>query len=194
VRNRLLLCLGGLVLLAVAVVGGLLLQRQLRWGDETRSPAPSADAARFDPKLRLEWPAPPSETRRRIDAGSPDETTIYSASLVLTDPATIFSATVHQFTEASLPGKDPRVMVAEHALQGDEGLDRKISEYVANKAYETNKFPGVEVTAKSGNSFARRVVVLAGTRLYKIEAVSTKEDRLKAADVARFFDSFEIQE
>ena len=40
------------------------------------TPFTEEDAPDFDPKLTLEWPGTPEESRRRINAGMADETTI----------------------------------------------------------------------------------------------------------------------
>src|SRR5690349_8350979 len=78
------------------------------------------DAFDFDPLLILAWPAAPEETRRRIDAGTIHETTIYSASLSQAGPVTIFSATVHQFSKHDLQSLDSLEMLASHGASSEE--------------------------------------------------------------------------
>ena len=144
------------------------------------------DAPDFDPRLSLKWPGTPEETRRRINAGQPDESTTFRASLIQSDPATIFSATVSHFTEKDRQGIDLNEMLADSALQSDEELSRK------EIKHGPNKYPGLDVTAKSGTSFVRRIVVLAETRFYQIEVMSTKKERLEAEDITTFFESFAV--
>lgn len=162
-----------------------------------QTPAPSVDgtpfteqeAPDFDPKLTLEWPGTPQESRRRINAGMADETTIYSATFSQTGPVTIFDASVYQFTEKDLQGTDPKEMLASHGAVSDETeLTRKQIEHGPNGRL------GFDMTATSGDGFVRRVNVLAGTRIYSIQVVSLKQERLNAEDVAKFFGSFAVKE
>lgn len=161
------------------------------------TPADSSDntpfteeaAPEFDPKLTLAWPGTPEESRRRINAGQPDETTIYSATFSLTGPVTIFGASVYQFTEKDLQGSDPKEMLVSHGTIGGEiELTRQQIEHGPNKLL------GFDVTAKDDGSFRRRVNILAGTRIYSVEVVSLKQERLNAEDVAKFFESFAIKD
>ena len=50
------------------------------------------------------------------------------------------------------------------------------------------------MTAKSGDSFVRRVTVLVGRRLYTVEVGSFKQERLNAEDVTKFFESFAVKD
>lgn len=154
------------------------------------TPFTEQDAPDFDPKLTLEWPGTPEESRRRSHAGLADETSGYGASITFsqTVPVTRFAAAVTQFTEKTLQGLAPKQMLVDEALGEDKELTRKEIEH------GPKKYPGLDVTAKSGDSFVRRVVVLARTRIYKIEVLSTKQERLNAEDVAKFFESFAITE
>ena len=94
------------------------------------------DAPDFDPKLTLTWPGTPEESRRRINAGMADETTIYHATLLQSGPGpvTIFEASVYQFTEKDLLGSDPKEMLVGHLASGDEiELTRRQIEHGPNK-------------------------------------------------------------
>ncbi|MBC7819653.1 MAG: hypothetical protein IAG10_22455 [Planctomycetaceae bacterium] len=163
-----------------------------------QSPALAADnalpfteeaAPDFDPKLTLVWPGTPEESRRRINAGQAHETTIYSASLTQLGPVTIFSASVYEFSAEDLQGSDPKEMLASHGTTGDEvELTRKEIEHGPNKHL------GFDVTAKDDGSFLRRVNVMVGRRIYSVNVVSLKQERLNAEDVAKFFESFAIKE
>ena len=98
------------------------------------TPSAEEDAPDFDPKLTLEWPGTPEESRRRINAGMADETTIYNATFSQTGPVPIFAATVHQFSEKDLQGADPKEMLASHGTSGDEiELTRKPIKHGPNK-------------------------------------------------------------
>jgi hypothetical protein len=153
------------------------------------TPFTEEDAPDFDPKLTLEWPGTPEENRRRINAGLPDETTIYSATFSQTGPVTIFGASVYQFTEQDLQGSDPKEMLASHGTSGNEiELTRKQIEH------GPNKYLGFDVTAKDDGGFFRRVNIRAGTRIYSVQVVSLKQERLNAEDVAKFFESFAVKE
>lgn len=156
-------------------------------GDEI--PGTERDAPEFDPKLSITWPGAPKESRRRIDAGTIHETSIYSASFSRSDPATIFAASVHQDSEQDVLATDPKQLLVENALSDDEvELSREEFEH------GPHKHPGLDVTAKSGDGYVRRLVVLAGTRTYNVSVTSTKEERLKAEDVTTFFESFKIED
>ena len=146
------------------------------------------DAPDFDPKLTLVWPGTPEESRRRIDAGTADETTIYSATFWASEPVTIFSATVRQVPEQDLQVSDQAEMLAEYALNGHEEVTRKQIEH------GSNKFMGIEVAAHSNGAPARSLAVRAGTRIYRISVLSLKQERLSADDVTKFFDSFAIKD
>ncbi len=120
-----------------------------------------------------------------------DETTIYSASFwLLTERAvTIFGATVYQFAEKDLQGSDPKEILAGHRTSGDEiELTRKQIEYGPSKLL------GFDVMSKDDGGFRRRVNILAGTRIYTVEVLSHKQERLNAEDVVKFFESFAIKD
>ena len=141
--------------------------------------------------LTLEWPGTPAESRRRINAGMADETTIYSATFFQTEtgPLTIFGASVDQFTEKDLPGSDPKELLVGHGTSGDEiELTRKQFEHGPNKLL------GFDVIVKDDRGFRRRVNILAGTRIYSVHVVSGQQERLNAEDVAKFFESFAIKD
>lgn len=145
----------------------------------------------FDPKLTLVWPGTPEESRRRINAGKADETTIYGATLMQTQsvPVTIFSANVYELSESDLQGSDPKELLASHLTSGDEvELTRKEIEH------GPNKHPGLDVTSKEADSFLRRVNVMVGRRIYSVQVISLMQERLAAADVLRFFESFAIKD
>ena len=155
---------------------------------ETAHSFTEQDAPDFDPKLTLVWPGTPEESRRRIDAGTADETTIYSATFWASEPVTIFSATVRQVPEQDLQVSDQAEMLAEYALNGHEEVTRKQIEH------GSNKFMGIEVAAHSNGAPARSLAVRAGTRIYRISVLSLKQERLSADDVTKFFDSFAIKD
>ena len=153
------------------------------------SPTTETEAPNFDPKLTLVWPGTPQESRRRIAAGSADETTIYSATFTQMGPITTFSASVYLLSDRDLQESDPRELLARHMTgPEDEELTGQQIEH------GPNKYPGYEVTAKSGNLFVRRVNVMAGRRLYSVAVASLKQERLNAEDVARFFGTFAVQD
>lgn len=149
------------------------------------------DAPDFDPKLTLEWPGTPEESRRRTNAGMADETMIYSATLFQTEtgPVTIFSANVYEFSEKDLRGSDSKELLASHLTSGDEvELTHKDIEH------GPNKHPGLDVTAKDDGGFLRRLNVMVGRRIYSVQVTSLKQERLTADDVLKFFESFAIKE
>ncbi len=150
----------------------------------TQQPAPD-----FDPKLTVKWPGAPEESRRRINAGQADETTIYSAFVTQVGPVTIFSASVYELSAEDLQGSDPKEMLASHGTTGDEvELTRKQIEHGPSKLL------GFDVMSKDDGGFRRSVNILAGTRIYTVEVVSGKQERLNAEDVAKFFESFAVKE
>jgi len=152
------------------------------------SPVEEQEAPDFDPRLTVEWPGTLTESRSRFAAGTPEETTIYTAKHRTFGPVTVFSATVHEFTEQSLQKTDSKEMLKDNALQNIKSPDHTLTEI------QRQGHPGVEATGRDEAAHFRRVVVLAGRRLYRVEVVSLQPDRLKADDVTRFFDSFQIKD
>ncbi len=154
-----------------------------------KTPFTEEDTPDFDPKLILTWPGKPEESRKRIDAGLDYETTIYNATFSQSDPVTVFGASVYLISEKDLRESDPQEMLAGHMTSdSDEELTRQKIEH------GPNKYPGYDVTAKSGTGFLRRVTVMVGRRLYSVEVLSLNQERLNAEDVAKFFESFAIKD
>lgn len=56
------------------------------------------------------------------------------------------------------------------------------------------KYPGVDITSHSKNSFTRNVMVMAGLRIYNVSVTCRQEKTLESAKVRDFFDSFGIDE
>jgi hypothetical protein len=153
------------------------------------SSASEQPATDFDPKLSVTWPGKPEESRRRIDPGTDRETTVYCASFTQDQPLTRFGATVSEFTAEYLAGSDPKEWLPRHLGGGDVvELTRKQIESGPHKHL------GFEITARDENLFIRRVNVLAGRRVYTADVSSIQQERLNAADVAEFFQSFAILE
>ncbi|MDA1055982.1 MAG: hypothetical protein O3C40_36840 [Planctomycetota bacterium] len=153
------------------------------------TPFTEEDAPDFDPKLSLEWPGTPEERRRRINAGTAHETTIYSATFTQSGPVTSFRATVYEFTEKDLQSYVPKKSLARHLGGGNVvELTRKQIEH------GPKKYLGFDVTARDVNLFIRRVNVLAGRRIYTVEVNSLRQERLNAEDVEKFLASFAIKE
>lgn len=142
----------------------------------------------FDPKFTVEWPGPPIESRSRIAAGTPDETTLYTGKHTAFEPITIFNVTVHEFTEQSLQGTDSKEMLQSNALQNIKSPGHTLTEI------QRQGHHGMEATGRDDAAHFRRVVVLAERRLYRVEVVSLHPDRLKADDVTKFVDSFQIKD
>ncbi len=147
------------------------------------------DASDFDPKLTLSWPGIPTESRRRLDAGTAHETTIYSATYSQTDPATVFEASVYQISEQDLRASNPQELLAGHMTSDD---DKELSRKPI--LHGPQKYPAFDVTLNSGESYFRRITVMAGRRLYSVNVGSVKKERLSALDVTKFLDSFRVQE
>ena len=156
---------------------------------DNASPFTEEAAPNFDSKLTVEWPGTPEESRRRINAGQADETTIYSASVTQLGPVTIFSASVYEFSAEDLQGSDPKELLASHNTSGDEvELTRQ------EIKHGPNKHPGLDVTEKSDGSFRRRVNVMVGRRIYSVQVISLKQERLADDDVVKFFESFVVKD
>jgi len=51
------------------------------------------------------------------------------------------------------------------------------------------KYPGLEITGKSGKYLRRRLVILAGLRLYDIGVIGNDEQALKTPQVNEFFEA-----
>lgn len=153
------------------------------------TPFTEEDAPNFDPKLTLDWPGTPQESRRRIDAGSAHETTIYRATFSQTNPIIMFEANVSLMSDKDLQESDPKELLASQGTWDEhQELTRTPIEFGPNKHL------GCKVAGKVGDTFVRRLNVLAGKRLYALEAVSFKPERLNAEDVVKFFESFAVKE
>lgn len=153
------------------------------------TPLTEEEAPDFDPKLTLIWPGPPRESRRRIDAGSAHETTSYSATFSQTGPIIMFEASVSLMSEKDLQDSDPKELLASQGTW-DEHQELTCKQI----EFGPNKYLGFEVAGKVGDTFVRRLNVLAGRRLYALEVVSFKQERLNAEDVVKFFESFAVKE
>ncbi len=111
--------------------------------------------ADFDPKVTVAWPGTPITNCVRLNAGSADEMTIYNADITQTEPVTKFSLQIYQFTGNALEGAAPKETLSERALDDDdEALSHRKIEH------GPRKYPAIDVTAKSGDCFARRVFVV----------------------------------
>lgn len=153
------------------------------------TPFTEEESPDFDPKMTLDWPGAPQESRQRIDAGSAHETTIYRATFSQTGPIVMFEANVSLMSEKDLQASDPKELLASQGTWDEH--QELISEQIE---FGPNKYLGFEVTGKVGDTFVRRLNVLAGRRLYALEVVSFKPERLNAEDVTNFFESFAVQE
>lgn len=104
-------------------------------------------------------------------------------------PLTIFSASVYEFSAEDLQGSDPKELLAGPVTSGSEiELSRKQIEH------GPNKYPGLDMTAKSGDDgVLRRINVMVGRRVYSVQVSSLKK-RLADDDVVKFFESFVVRD
>ncbi|HVK18552.1 MAG TPA: hypothetical protein VM533_16575 [Fimbriiglobus sp.] len=153
--------------------------------------SPSAAAERqltFDPNLRLKWPGPPSEDSQLLN-NEVGEQKHYSATFTDKRPegVVIFSAFVDEYPADAVKQADPEELLTAtvFAFKADEVSQKKF-------AHGPQKYPGFDILSQSDGKFDRKLVVVAGRRVYHIAVTSTKEEWLKAPEVQAFFDSLSL--
>ena len=96
---------------------------------------------------------------------------------------------MYLMSEKDLQESDPKELLASEGTWDEhQELTCKQIEFGPNKSLEC------EVTGKVGDTFVRCLNVLAGTRLYALEVVGFKQERLAAKGVVTFFGSFAVKE
>jgi hypothetical protein len=135
----------------------------------------------FKPGLNLKWPGTPT-----VLAGDQEH---YAATLTQKEPEglIVFSAFVMQYPE--LQGADPNELLGAYVFGSQKSeISRKKIEF------GRDKHPGFDIATRSGSRFGRKIVVMAGPRLYEISVLSTNEKLLGGPEVRAFIDSFKPDE
>jgi hypothetical protein len=144
----------------------------------------------FNPGLGLKWPGAPHESIQNLttEAGEHKQ---YTATFTEKRPegVVVFSAFVTEYPVGALRGTDPKELLAAHVLASrkDETSRQAI-------AHGPQKHPGLDVATRSGTRVGRRLVVMAGRRLYEVGVSSTNEELMRGSKVKAFFDSFAVDE
>jgi hypothetical protein len=153
-------------------------------------PAALGGGLSFAPGLRLNWPGPPSENSQIISDGAGDQKH-YTATFTDRSPRGVvtYFAYVCEYPAKALAGTTPQELVAAHVFssKGDETSRKEI-------VHGPGKHPGLDITTRSGNRFGRKLVVMAGTRLYAVEIMSPSEELLRGPEAEAFFNSLAIDE
>jgi hypothetical protein len=142
----------------------------------------------FDPKFALKWPGKPSESNQVLATDNGPEKH-YRAMFAdkLTRGVTLYSASVEEFPEKTLKGTSPNELLVAyvHAFKKHETSRKEVE-------HGKKKYPGLEITSRRDKHFGRRLVVMAGSRIYDVSVVGPTEDALKAPTVKAFFDSLAV--
>ncbi len=156
--------------------------------------APAQAEPAFDPKLILKWPGTPSENRQAI----PGEAGFKGYSAMLTDKRAggfiIFAANVNEYPEKTLLEEDPKALLETYLLAFKENeISRK------EVKHGSKQYPGLEINAWSIAAsgpplISRRLVVMAGPRMYYISVTGSNKELMNAPEVQAFFDSFDVKD
>jgi hypothetical protein len=144
---------------------------------------------RFQPKLGLKWPGRPSESSQVLQTEAGDEKH-YSATYTdkRSGGAVVFAAFAIEFPEKALKGTSPKELLAAYvfASKKDETSRKEVT-------HGPKKHPGLDITTRAAKLFRRKLVIMAGLRLYEVSVTSKDEQALKTPEVKVFFDSLAIE-
>jgi hypothetical protein len=180
-----------LVTLIALLVGPLTVAGCWRGGPQAGGiPAAQGGRLTFAPGLRLNWPGSPSEDSQIIPDGAGDQK-YYTATFTDRSPRGIvsYSAYVCEYPPQALAATTPEEMVSAHVF-----ASRKYETGRKEVAYGPRTNPGLDITTRSGDLFGRRLVVMAGARLYEVAVTSRSEELLRGSEAEKFFNSFAIEE
>jgi hypothetical protein len=152
----------------------------------TGGPATQEKAGSFDPKLTLKWPEKPIESSQVIDTlHGPQKH--YNAMLLNRQDRTLYAAAVLEFPEKALKGSSPKDLVAAYVF-GSKSQETSRKEVEHGK----RKCPGLEITTKNEKGLSRKLVVMAGSRIYEVSVTSPTEASLQAPSVKAFLESLAV--
>jgi hypothetical protein len=150
--------------------------------------SPKAKAVEFDPKLQLQWPGVPDESRQVIG-----DTKHYSAMLTLRRPngPAFYHASVSDDSIYAQQSPSEVLHSFTFAFRKDETSRKQIK--VGPKEYL-----GLDIASTSivGDRplFTRKVVFVAGTRLTSVSVSGRDADFISGPEVSAFFDSLTVSE
>ena len=155
-------------------------------------PSDQPEQLSFNPKLALKWPGKPFESSQVLTTKD-GEQKHYSAMFAdkRPDGLVLFSAFVEEFPEKALKGTSAKQLLAAYVLAfRKEETSRKELEH------GPKKYPGLDITSQhaspSGIRFNRKLVVLAGRRIYCISVDCKDKEFLNRPEVKAFFESLAI--
>jgi hypothetical protein len=153
-------------------------------------PPAQREQPNFKPKLDLKWPGKPSENSQILSTGAGEEKH-YSAIFTDKRPAVVlvFAAFVIEFPDKALQETSPKELLAAYVF-----ASKKAETSRKEVAHGAKKHPGLEITTRSDKHFGRKLIVVAGKRLYEVAVTSKKEELLTAPDVKAFFKSLAVEE
>jgi hypothetical protein len=151
-------------------------------------PAAQREQLRFQPNLSLKWPGKASESSQILSTEDGDEkhyTALFSKKG--TAGVVIFSAFVIEFPDKALKSTTAKTLLAAYVFSSkDDETSRKEVEH------GPKKYPGLEISTHARGLFGRKLVVMAGSRLYEVSVSSKSEEALKAPEVKTFLESLAL--
>jgi hypothetical protein len=140
------------------------------------------------PGLTLKWPGPPSENIQATPGGGLEPT--YAATYVSRSPGRflLFSAGVTDFGPKVAEEMSPEDLLAASvtAFQKDEVSRTPIE-------HGPRRHPGFDIVSRRDGKVTRKVVVVAGSRVFTVSVTTSKEELLEDLEVKAFFQSFAVE-
>jgi|SRR5262245_1155457 len=138
--------------------------------------------------LKVTWPGPPEENLQANPGGGVERS--YHATYVARSAGRVllFSAFVDDFgVRAGELSPDDRLAASVTAFQKDEVSRTPIE-------HGPRRHPGFDIVSRRDGKVTRKLVVVAGSRVFTVSVTTSKEELLEALEVKRFFESFAIEE
>jgi len=140
----------------------------------------------FRPKFSVKWPGKPSEHSQVLQTELGEEKH-YSAMFADKSPSgsVLYFAAVEELPKKALKEFGARKLLEAYvfAFKKEETSRKEIT-------FGKGKYPALDITTHARKLFGRRLVILAGNRIYDVSVTSSDEQALKAPQVKAFFESF----
>lgn len=141
----------------------------------------------FHPELKLSWPVTPRESCEEKDLPGGIHRMYHAVSQTGSRSGDVsLMANVVEYPAGKV--KDAPTMINEYlfATNSDETSRKTIS-------HGPDQLPGVEVTTRILSKYGRKLVVVAGNRIYELVATCPREKPLNQPEINAFFDSLQIK-
>jgi hypothetical protein len=159
-----------------------------------KTQAPKAQTPKAQTLLKstflLNWPGAPTEGDGVIWTKEGQQRH-YSATFMDRPPGgiVVYTLSVIEWPEKTLAGLEAKQKLDAYVFsQKRDETSRQAIEY------GPKKYPGLDMTTGSGDAVGRRIVIVAGPRLYDLSVAASNQEALRSPAVAEFFHSFAIQE